>query len=90
MPHDDLDPEDPHALVGVAVPVTDAALAQEALARGLVEEFVRLGFDADSILDIFRTRFYAGAHQIYEVKGDAYVRELIAAANRRYCPLSTT
>ena len=87
MPKDEFDPEDPHALVGVAVPVADAVAAEEAIARGLVEEFVRLGFDEARVMAIFRTPFYAGAHAILLRRGEEGVRALVREARALYRPL---
>lgn len=87
MPKDEIDPEDPHALVGVAVPTADPDAAEAALARGLVEEFVRLGFDEDRVAAMFSTPFFAGAHRILERRGEAYVRALAREAVARFRPL---
>jgi hypothetical protein len=88
MPKDEIDPDDPHALVGVAVPVDDLEAARDALARGLVEEFVRFGYDAESVLALFKTPFYAGAHEVLRLRGEAYVRALAEEAVLRYRPRS--
>ena len=88
MPKDEYDPEDPHALVGVCVPVKDGEAAKEAFARGLVEEFVRLGFDEERLIAVFRTPFYAGGHAILAERGEAYVRGLAREAIARFRPLA--
>jgi hypothetical protein len=86
MPKNEIDPEDPHALIGVAVPVDDLEAARDALARGLVEEFVRFGYDVEAVLALFKTPFYAGAHQVLRLRGEAYVRALAEEAVLRYRP----
>jgi hypothetical protein len=67
------DPEDPMALVGMAVSEGDLDL----MATCLVEEYVRLGTGDRQILALFRNPFFAGAHAIYRARGEAYVNGII-------------
>jgi hypothetical protein len=89
MPKDEFDPEDPHALVGVAVPVEDGAAAQEALVRAFVEEYVRFGFEEERLLAVFRNPFYAGAHAFLRARGEEPVRALVREALARWRPRAT-
>ncbi|MBI3820415.1 MAG: hypothetical protein HY286_17120 [Planctomycetes bacterium] len=89
MPKDDPDPEDPNELVWMAVPVSDAAKARQELARGLVEEYVRFGFDGNHIVGIFKNPFYAGAHAAFNALGEEFVRKAIFEACQIYRPMST-
>ncbi len=74
------EPEDPMALVGVALPRGDADL----MAACLVDEYVRLGLSDERLLALFRSPFYAGAHAVYRARGEAYVKTLIAQARARW------
>ena len=78
------EPDDPIALVGVEV-AGDLAATRE-MAYVLAEEFARLGFDEARLLRLFRSPFYAGAHQAYRALGEAavagIVRECIAVWGR--------
>jgi hypothetical protein len=70
------DPEDPMALVGVVLDA-DAQAADE-MARCLVEEYLREGWDEARLLALFRTPFYRALHMIYRHRGEDGVRALIA------------
>ncbi len=76
MPYDDPDPTDPMTLHGVAVPTEDDR-AMHRMAECFVEEFARLGFDAEQILRVFETRGYAGAFLAYQTLGEDTIRTLI-------------
>ncbi len=70
------EPDDPMALVGVAVDA-DADAADE-MARCLVEEYLRDGWDEARLLGLFRNPFYQGLHAIYQERGEEAIRALIA------------
>ncbi len=78
MPDKPFEPDDPLALVGVAVDA-DAAAA-EAMARCLVEEYLREGWTPDRLLALCRNPFYQALHAIYRERGEDGVRTLIAEA----------
>jgi hypothetical protein len=75
MPYGDPDPTDPHVLVGVVLPA-DAAAVRD-MAWVFAEEFARMGFARGRILALFRSPFYAGAHQTLSVLGEAEVASII-------------
>ncbi|MDR7544337.1 MAG: hypothetical protein QN120_08850 [Armatimonadota bacterium] len=70
------EPDDPMALVGV-VGDADAAAADE-MARCLVEEYLRAGWDEVRLLALFRNPFYRALHGIYRARGEEAVAALIA------------
>lgn len=70
------DPDDPMALVGVIVDA--GADAAHEMARCLVEEYLREGWDEGRLLALFRNPFYAALHAIYRERGEGAVRALIA------------
>src|SRR3990172_3512997 len=78
MPYDDPDPQDPTLLVGVTLP--GDADTQREMAGVFADEFARLGFDADGILELFHNPFYAGAHQALNDLGEEEIRRLVAEA----------
>ena len=78
MPYDEADETDPMMLVGVELPA-DASTWRET-ARVLAEEFSRMGFDEDRLLDFFRDPFYAGAHQAFLVLGEDEIRKIVRTA----------
>ncbi len=89
MPKNECEPDDPHELVGVEVPVDDPVAAAEAQAAVLVEEFVRLGFDETDIVRTFGGSFYAGAHALTQRLGETRMREIARDAIARLRPLAS-
>ena len=74
--------DDPLELVGVPVAVDEATFDE--MARCLVEEYVRDGWDDDHLLALFRSPFYAGLHVIWRRRGEAWVRRLMATTRVRW------
>ncbi len=74
MSYDDFE-QDPMEMIGMVLPGEPGQL--EAMAECLVEEYVRLGWDARRLLTLFVNPMFMAAHRIYQQKGEAYVRELI-------------
>lgn len=83
MPYDDPDPTDPMTLHGVAVETTDDAAMLE-MAECFIEEYARLGFDANRILHMFTIRGYAGPFMAATVLGMERIRELVDAVLARW------
>ncbi|MGH9603300.1 MAG: hypothetical protein ACRD24_13030 [Terriglobales bacterium] len=86
MPYDEFDAEDPLELVGCEVPLDDEQLSE--MAECFVEEFARMGLGPDQILALFASPFYRGPHSVYQGRGEAYVRDLIAGMTGRRPSLS--
>ena len=76
MPKNEVDPEDPMELHGVAFLTEEDTQAE--MAACFVEEFLRLGWRAEAILALFRNPHYVGPHMVLENKGEPFVREVIA------------
>jgi hypothetical protein len=51
------------------------------MARAIVEEYVRLGWNGEQILRLFRNPVFRMSHRVLEVKGEAFVRELVSSAD---------
>jgi hypothetical protein len=83
MPYDDPDPTDPMTLHGVAVE-TDDDTAMLEMAECFVDEYARLGFDANRILHMFNVRGYAGPFMATTVLGKERIRELVNAVLARW------
>ena len=85
MPYGDPDPTDPSVLIGVTLPAE--AESTRDMAWVFAEEFARMGFDAPQILRLFRSPFYAGAHDALRALGErevvAIVDECVAVLGRR-------
>ncbi|MCK6501467.1 MAG: hypothetical protein L6Q38_18470 [Nitrospira sp.] len=76
MPKDDIDPEDPMELCGVAI-VTDEDTSN-LMTECFIEEFLRLGYGPTQILGLFRNPHYVGPNLVLQNRGERFVREKIA------------
>ena len=74
MSYDDFE-DDPMEMIGMVMGGEPGQL--EAMAECLVEEYVRLGWDARRLMTLFVNPMFMATHRIYQQKGEAYVRELI-------------
>lgn len=77
MPYEDPDPTDPMTLHGVVVE-TESDEAMVEMAVCFIEEYARLGFDADRMERMFHTQGYAGPAMALKVLGEQRIRTLIA------------
>ena len=82
MPKDELDPEDPLELFGVALATSEETT--DAMTECFVEEFLRMGYSASQLLQLFRNPFYTGVNMVLQNKGEAYVRQQIADVLARW------
>ena len=64
--------DDPLALVMSPVPGGDPEL----MATCLIEEYARLGMNAEEILSLFRQPAYR-THALFQARGEAWIRRLI-------------
>jgi len=71
------EPDDPVELVGVPIRIDDATFDE--MAATFVEEFVRDGWGDRRLLAMFASPEYAALHLVWQARGAAWVRELIAA-----------
>lgn len=86
MPYAEPDDTDPMILSGVVLedgeaPPTEAV---REMAECFIDEYARLGFDANRILHMFRTRGYAGPFMATEVLGEQAIRELVEMVLARW------
>jgi hypothetical protein len=77
MPKDDFDQDDPFELVGMVMPEAGADTLTE-MGRCFIEEYIRMGWDDESVLALFQSPFYQGPHLVYEKKGEEFIRRLIS------------
>ena len=75
MPYEDPDPTDPMDLHGVIIE-TDTDRNSE-MAACFIEEYMRMGYDRDRVLSLFRMPQYVGAHMAYQALGDRVLTEMI-------------
>jgi len=79
MPYGEPDNSDPMVLNGVVLEDGEAPPidAVREMAECFIDEYARLGFDANRILHMFRTRGFAGPYMAAEILGEAVIRELV-------------
>ena len=75
MPYDEPEPDDPHVLVGVALPADLSATSE--MAEAFADEFAQMGFDRDRLLRLFASPFYAGAHAALELLGKQEIERIV-------------
>ena len=82
MPKDEFDFEDPLELNGVAMLTQEDAT--DAMCECFVEEFIRLGYNPQQVLALFRNPQYLGPHMAFEKRGEPFIRDLIAEVFARW------
>lgn len=75
MSRDAFESEDPMELVGMVVPGEAGQL--EAMAECLVEEYVRMGWDEERLMNLFINPMFMATYRVYRHKGKDYVQNLI-------------
>lgn len=79
MAEKEFEPDDPMELMGVETPGS-----LDEMAQCLVEEYIRDGWDDESLIRLFSDPFYRATHHIYQVKGEGYVRDLITRMREKW------
>jgi len=88
MPEEPFVPEEAFEFMGVSIPMTkeESERAQHEMAQCFIEEYVRMGYGPDIILELCRKPFYRGLHAIWLSHGEPYLRGLIDEAVREWRP----
>ena len=73
----DFEDDDPMELQAIEISGTDP----EFQANVLIEEFLSMGVTKLELMDLFRSRFYAGTHRLYRILGEQKIHQLIAASS---------
>lgn len=72
MPKDEVDPEDPLELSGMAL-LTDEDTSED-MTECFIEEFMRMGHSPAQVFGYFRNPFYLAMNMVMEKRGEAWVR----------------
>ena len=75
MPKDEFDFDDPMELNGIALPADEDTT--DAMTECFIEEFMRLGYDHQRLLALFRNRHYVGMNMVLQNRGEEYVKRRI-------------
>ncbi|MBI5396297.1 MAG: hypothetical protein HZA91_13455 [Verrucomicrobia bacterium] len=76
MPKHEVDSEDPMELMGVTLATHEDTLTP--MAECFIEEFMRMRFNPEQVLELFKNPDYIGPHMVWEQRGEGFVRQLIA------------
>lgn len=82
MPKDEFDFEDPFELNGAAIITSEDTT--EPMTECFIEEFLRMGFTAGQILNLFRNPYYIGMNLVIERRGEDFVKEKISEIFARW------
>lgn len=81
-------PEEAFVLRGVGIPVPreESDRAEEEMARCFIEEYVRMGYGTQAMVELCRNPFYRGLHAVWRSRGERTVRRMIEEALRQWRP----
>ncbi len=82
MPKDEFDFEDPFELNGMAFLSHEDTTND--MAECFTEEFMRMGYNHQQVLALFRNPQYLGPHMAFEKRGEPFIRDLIAEVFARW------
>lgn len=82
MPKDEFDFEDPFELNGMAFLSHEDTTND--MAECFTEEFMRMGYNHQQVLALFRNPHYLGPHMAFEKRGESFIRDLIADVFTRW------
>jgi hypothetical protein len=82
MPKDEFDFEDPFELNGMAFLSHEDTTND--MAECFTEEFMRMGYNHQQVLALFRNPQYLGPHMAFEKRGEPFIRDLIADVFARW------
>jgi hypothetical protein len=82
MPKDEFDFEDPFELNGMAF-LTPEDTTND-MAETFIEEFMRMGYNHEQLLALFRNPHYLGPNMALEKRGEPFIRDLITDVFARW------
>jgi hypothetical protein len=82
MPKDEFDFEDPLELNGMALLTEEDTT--DTMCECFIEEFMRMGYNAQQVLALFRNPHYLGMNMVLEQRGEQFVRDAIAETFARW------
>jgi hypothetical protein len=72
-----LEADDPYAFVAARYPAEPGVDAEAVMARCIVEEYALMGVSRQKMMQLFRSRAFAGTHAILASRGEAFVQQII-------------
>jgi hypothetical protein len=77
MAEKELEGDDPFEFVAVRFPVEDGIDIDAEMARCFVEEYALMGMPRARMMNLFRSRFFAGTNGILQAKGEAFIQSVV-------------
>lgn len=87
MPKDEFDPEDPFELSGVGILASEESANE--MCDCFIEEYMRMGHDAEGILYLFKNQFFLAVNMILQNRGEPFVRTRIEEVFARWGRVAT-
>lgn len=78
MPKDDPGVADPLQLTGCLLSSEESEAALDIMAETFIDEFLRMGWKDEQLLELFHNPFYRGPHAVWRARGEGFVASLIA------------
>ncbi len=85
MPYQEPDETDPLTLHGMVIEA-DSDQPLRDMAECFIDEYIRLGFDADRLLKMFQTQGYAGPYLAWQTLGEETIVAMIDEHVQRWGP----
>lgn len=88
MPEEPFVPDEALEFHGIGIPLTqeESEQAQLEMAHCFIEEYIRMGYTPQAIVELCQDPFYRGLHAIWQNQGEPFVRTLIGAIARQWRP----
>ena len=77
MAEKEFETEDPFEFVQMYLDVPADEHFYDQMARTFIEEYMTLGWADEDILSLFHEPFYRGTYDIWQTKGEEFVKNLI-------------
>jgi hypothetical protein len=53
--------------------------------ENIIEEYIKMGFDQKTILQLFKSPFFKLTHSVYKSKGEEYIKKAIENVKIKWC-----
>ena len=77
MAEKDLEGDDPFEFVAVRFPAAPGVDMDAEMARCFVEEYALMGMPRSHVMTLFRSKSFAGTHEILRSRGEALIESVI-------------
>lgn len=71
----DFEEDDPMEIIGMDMGADEATMLE--MAYVFADEYMRMGYPDNAVLNLFRDPFYRAPHSVFRAKGEDFVKELV-------------